>query len=65
MAAADNYERDNLARQAAERRAARQTITVAAAFAIGTAAVIVAVLAALTAWNLMDALQAARNARCA
>ncbi len=64
MSAADNYERDNLARQAQERRAARQTITVAAAFAIGLAAVIVAVLAALSAYNLMDALQAARNARC-
>lgn len=62
MSAANNYEAANLAEQKAARKAARATITVALALTIGTAAVIVAVLAALATSNLIDDLHAARAA---
>jgi hypothetical protein len=65
MSAADNYEAANLKEQEQRRREARATISVAAAFAIGFAAVIVSVLACIAVLNLSDALAAARAAsRC-
>jgi phosphoketolase len=64
MSTADKYEEASLRDQAEARKAAQQTITVWAAIAIGTAAVVVAVLAALTTINIMDALSAAKQGRC-
>lgn len=64
MGAADNYEQANLEEQRRLRREARQTITLTAAIAMGTAAVIVAVLAALATANLMDAIAITRSGKC-